>query len=127
MKIEIILDEKSFDEQIGNAMKAKIRNVLRSDKQIAELIQQEVETEVAKKVATAFLLTEFDDQYLKTRIDKIFTDLEAKVANTASKKLEQLFAPTLEKRNQQVIAQLFAKEIKEIKSKKVPKSTSKRK
>lgn len=112
MKIEIVIDEKQFDEQIGNIIKAKVRN----DKRIAQLIEEELHREIEKKVATAFIISDFDEVYLRKRVEEIFNELKTKATNTLAAKLQTIIQPLQDVSNRKVLEKLFAGEIKQIKT-----------
>lgn len=112
-KVTIIIDEESFDKQIGNMIKEKVKNVLRNDKFITAVIRERIDEEVEKRVKIAS--TDLDE-WIKTEAGKkvqwLTTLAKARMAselNTTIKELNDAY-------NTRALKQLLAKEAEEIRS-----------
>jgi hypothetical protein len=121
-KVTLVIDEKEFDKEIGALIKGRIKQVLRNDKFIGNLITTTVASEVSKRVDK--LMKERSEGMLK-EVVKTLTPNQGLVIRELMKEIrEQVslvltgkpYQELLEKKNKITIASLFEDEIKSLKS-----------
>lgn len=100
MKIEIVIDEKSFDEQIGNVIKAKVKQVLRNSKYLNALIEEIINTEVQKR-ASILALTLDKEELLQAALKKLPSSdsIARKVLSEVEKQVRTMLASDIGKEN----------------------------
>lgn len=128
MKITVDLAEKDLNDEIGEFVKGRVKNLIRNDSTLKELISEIIKVELEKQVriATIFHVRKEEvekivRQELQSRISASMVSLvplvRDELRNTLCKIVTGLtWEEVQDKKNMEVIKSLFSSEIEELKN-----------
>ena len=119
MEIKFLINDEQFDIIVGEAMKAKVKQILRTDKDLKAIVHNTLQEELTKRINSMF-----EDKKISRTIDievkAMLANLASKAMNTVEKKVKEVINPHLETVNKLVIQELFKDEITTVKRAKHP-------
>lgn len=111
MKIEIVIDEKNFDEQIGNVIKAKVKQVLRSSKQLNTLIEEIINSEIQKRVQILSIFINKEDILNEVTKKIELTNINGQVIREVENQVRHLLQSDIGKKNVKKIKEVYNLEL----------------